>query len=66
MSMGKSERLDTLLGLLGLGAIDVNLFWRQMEQAGLSADDVDRYCEAHAFWSSFDVTIEVPTGRMAA
>jgi len=41
---GKRERLDELLGLLGLDAISLDLFWQHMHAAGLTDTDIDNYC----------------------
>ncbi len=44
------QRLHELLGALGMGVIDVPQFWRYMADAGLTDQDIDRYCEEEGGW----------------
>ena len=41
----KFEKLGYLLGQYGSDKIDMDTFWRQMQNLGYTQDDIDRWCE---------------------
>lgn len=43
----KFERLHHLLKLLGENEINVDEFWRRMDEHALTDADIDEYCRMH-------------------
>ena len=49
--VSKYARLHELLGLLGNDQITLEVFWPLMNAAGLTNDDIDRYCQQFGGWT---------------